>query len=53
MTGSLAANRQLVRALTLVPAAAVILASIIGTGVFVFAVSAYFVLNDLGIWAAG
>ena len=35
MTDSPTANRQLVRALTLVPAAAVILANIIGTGVFV------------------
>ncbi|MCJ7592529.1 MAG: amino acid permease [Woeseiaceae bacterium] len=35
MTSSPAPKRQLVRALTLVPAAAVILANIIGTGVFV------------------
>jgi len=35
VTDSSASNRQLVRALTLVPAAAVILANIIGTGVFV------------------
>ena len=35
MTQSPAHNRQLVRALTLIPAAAVILANIIGTGVFV------------------
>ena len=35
MTQSPARDRQLVRALTLVPAAAVILANIIGTGVFV------------------
>ena len=35
MTQSPASDRQLVRALTLIPAAAVILANIIGTGVFV------------------
>jgi APA family basic amino acid/polyamine antiporter len=35
MTRSAVANRQLVRALTLLPATAVILANIIGTGVFV------------------
>jgi len=35
LTESPSANKQLVRALTLVPAAAVILANIIGTGVFV------------------
>ena len=35
MTDASAGNRQLVRALTLIPAVAVILANIIGTGVFV------------------
>ncbi len=35
MTETATGNRQLVRALTLIPAAAVILANIIGTGVFV------------------
>ena len=35
MTQAATGNRQLVRALTLIPAAAVILANIIGTGVFV------------------
>ena len=35
MTEAATGNRQLVRALTLIPAAAVILANIIGTGVFV------------------